>query len=179
MLPNDSSGSIWRVPKFLDGLTPSVVAADPSDEWYTPGSSALANWSVLKVATVECERGPRITDPVTGAHDDAPERERLELERARLTLARERLEAARDANRSVLPQDRLWSEDEAASYLRMSTRWLRDSIVPKVLLPGAGKRPTVRYEPDQVSAWAKAHSTHSVIDQPTPKPPTKKRRTRQ
>jgi hypothetical protein len=42
-----------------------------------------------------------------------------------------------------------------------------------------GRRPTIRYAPEEVRAWEKAHRTHSVIDQPTPTPPTKKRRTRQ
>ena len=58
--------------------------------------------------------------------------------------------------------DGLWTSKQAAAYLQMSARWLRDSSVPKVLLPGAGKRASVRYDPDEVKAWARHHLTHSV-----------------
>jgi hypothetical protein len=70
-----------------------------------------------------------------------------------------RLVAARDAR---LRDDRLWVEDEAAEYLRMSPRWLRDSTVPKVLLPGTGSRSSVRYDPAEVKAWARMHLTHTL-----------------
>jgi hypothetical protein len=89
----------------------------------------------------------------------------LRLERERLELERLRLEVAH--RQAALPNDRLWSEKDAATYLGMSTRWLRDSTVPKALLHGSGKgkRASVRYEPEEVRAWVKARKTHSVIDE--------------
>jgi hypothetical protein len=52
----------------------------------------------------------------------------------------------------------LWTQKQAASYLGVSARYLRDSTCPKLLLPGHGKagHPIVRYEPDEVRAWARA-----------------------
>ena len=56
----------------------------------------------------------------------------------------------------------LWKPARAAKYLGMSVRWLRNSSVPKVLVPGAGRRPSIRYAPEEVAAWARRHLTHSV-----------------
>jgi hypothetical protein len=110
------------------------------------------------------------------ARSDALERQRLEIERARFELERAKLEAARQQERE-LPTDRLWTEAEAARFLGMSARWLRDSTVPKATLPGKGKRPTIRYEPEEVRAWAKCQRTHSVIDIPNDPHSPKRRRT--
>lgn len=54
--------------------------------------------------------------------------------------------------------DRLWLGVEAAQYLRVSTKYLRKSSCPKVLLPSnePGGKPLVRYEPTAVVAWAEA-----------------------
>lgn len=54
------------------------------------------------------------------------------------------------------PGDRLWNQREAAAYLGLSTRYLRDSNCPKILLPGNGRRGQhiVRYSPADVRAWA-------------------------
>ena len=54
--------------------------------------------------------------------------------------------------------DRLWTQTEAADYLNVSARYLRDASCPKVLLPGngPGAQPLVRYMPDEVRAWARA-----------------------
>ena len=62
-----------------------------------------------------------------------------------------------------LPTDRLWTQLEAAYYLGVSARYLRDSDCPKVLLPGTGKKgqPLVRYEPAAVKSWAEAWRTRS------------------
>jgi hypothetical protein len=63
-----------------------------------------------------------------------------------------------------LPADRLWSQREAAYYLGVSARYLRDSDCPKVLLPGNGKagHPIVRYDPADVKAWASRWNTKNV-----------------
>src|SRR5438067_300091 len=61
------------------------------------------------------------------------------------------------------PPESLWSAHEAAAFLRMSERWLRNSTVPKIRLPGkTGSPRAVRYDPEEVRAWAKQHLTHSV-----------------
>ncbi len=55
-----------------------------------------------------------------------------------------------------LPFDRFWNQREAAYYLGVSARYLRESDCPKVLLPGNGKagQPIVQYDPADVKAWA-------------------------
>jgi hypothetical protein len=54
--------------------------------------------------------------------------------------------------------ERLWTQREAAAYLGVTPRYLRDSSCPKMLLPGNGKKhqPMVRYEPAEVKAWARS-----------------------
>jgi hypothetical protein len=54
--------------------------------------------------------------------------------------------------------ERLWTQREAATFLGVSTRYLRDSACPRVLLPGNGRKgqPLVRYEPSAVRAWKDA-----------------------
>ena len=56
--------------------------------------------------------------------------------------------------------DRLWTQKEAAAFLAVTPRYLRDSTCPKILLPGNGRKrqPLVRYDPDEVRGWA--HSRH-------------------
>lgn len=63
-----------------------------------------------------------------------------------------------------LPADRLWTQKEAARFLCVSARYLRDSDCPKVLLPGNGKagQPLVRYDPTDVKAWAERWNTKNV-----------------
>ena len=60
-----------------------------------------------------------------------------------------------------LATDRLWTQREAAYYLGVGVRYLRESSCPKVLLPGAGKKgkSLVRYEPAAVMAWKDAWGT--------------------
>lgn len=57
--------------------------------------------------------------------------------------------------------DRLWTQREAAAYLAVTTRYLRDSSCPKLLLPGCGAKhhPIVRYDPSEVRAWARTWHT--------------------
>lgn len=60
--------------------------------------------------------------------------------------------------------DRLWTQKEAAYFLGVSARYLRDSDCPKVLLPGNGKKgqSLVRYDPADVRAWAQRWNTRRV-----------------
>lgn len=64
------------------------------------------------------------------------------------------------ASATALP-DRLWTQPEAAAYLGVSARYLRESGCPKVLLPGNGPKgqPIVRYRPADVDAWVQAWHT--------------------
>lgn len=59
----------------------------------------------------------------------------------------------------------LWTQREAAAYLRVSARFLRDSSCPKVLLPGNGKRgyAVIRYDPKEVRAWADQRRTSRLV----------------
>jgi hypothetical protein len=65
----------------------------------------------------------------------------------------------RDVAEFTFSFDRLWTQPEAAAYLQVSERYLRDSTCPKVLLPGKGEtdRPLVRYEPAVVKEWYSSH----------------------
>jgi hypothetical protein len=54
----------------------------------------------------------------------------------------------------------LWTQKEAAEFLGVSPRYVRDSTIPKVLLTGNGpaRRPLVRYDPRAVERWCKLNS---------------------
>lgn len=60
------------------------------------------------------------------------------------------------------PNVGLWTQAQAADYLNVSIRYLRDSACPKVHLPGHGRRgrPLVRYNPKDVAAWAERWRTN-------------------
>lgn len=56
----------------------------------------------------------------------------------------------------------LWTQSQAAAYLAVSTRYLRDSSCPKHLLPGNGKgqkESVLRYKPEAVMKWVDAWGT--------------------
>jgi hypothetical protein len=57
---------------------------------------------------------------------------------------------------AALPDDRLWTQMEACTFLGVSPRYLRESACPKILLPGTGPKgqSIVRYAPADVKAWA-------------------------
>lgn len=65
-----------------------------------------------------------------------------------------------------LSADRLWTQAEAAKFLAVTPRYLRDSSCPKTLLPGNGTRgqPLVRYDPNEVRAWARSWHTGSAVE---------------
>jgi len=56
---------------------------------------------------------------------------------------------------------RLLTPKEAASKLRVSVGYLRNSDAPKVLLPTQGKRAIVRYWEDEIEAWAEKWTVRS------------------
>lgn len=65
------------------------------------------------------------------------------------------------AEREPIDEARLWTQREAAAFLGVTPRYLRDSTCPKLLLPGNGPKgqPLVRYEPAEVRAWARSWHT--------------------
>jgi len=69
------------------------------------------------------------------------------------------LATASAADRAPLMADHFWTQAEAAYFLGVSPRYLRESSCPKTLLPGGGDKPLVRYDPAVVKAWAFARST--------------------
>lgn len=66
------------------------------------------------------------------------------------------MQQTRTVHALSLPDDRLWNQREAAQYLGVSVRYLRESTCPKLLLPGNGPKGhhVVRYLPAEVRAWA-------------------------
>lgn len=60
----------------------------------------------------------------------------------------------------------LWTQREAASYLSVTPRYLRESSCPKILLPGNGTKgyPVVRYDPSEVRAWSRAWHTDNRVE---------------
>lgn len=60
--------------------------------------------------------------------------------------------AADAANAS---HESLWTIEQAAAYLEVSPRYLRDTDCPRVRLPGHGVRrqAVIRYIPSVVRAW--------------------------
>jgi hypothetical protein len=60
----------------------------------------------------------------------------------------------------------LWTQEEAATYLNVSTRYLRDSACPKTALPGNGEKgeSLIRYKPEDVIRWADSWRTRPVIN---------------
>lgn len=66
--------------------------------------------------------------------------------------------------RSLSVNKSLWTQRQAAAYLGVSQRYLRDSSCPKLLLPGNGPKgqPVVRYDPAQVGAWVAGWRTSGV-----------------
>ncbi len=64
----------------------------------------------------------------------------------------------------------LWTKRELAEYLGVTVRAVERMPVPRVTLPGRGKKPIVRYDPAQVRAWIDARRSR-----PLAKPNTLKR----
>ncbi len=54
-----------------------------------------------------------------------------------------------------------WTQRQAAVYLNVSARYLRDSDCPKIQLPGNGpkRQSIIRYKPAEVIAWAESWGT--------------------
>jgi hypothetical protein len=63
----------------------------------------------------------------------------------------------------------LWTQEEAAAYLSVSTRYLRDSACPKIALPGNGTKGAslIRYKPEDVIQWGDNWATRPLTSSPT------------
>lgn len=75
------------------------------------------------------------------------------------------------ALRAVTPapdDDMLLKQKEAAAVLRVSVSYLRASDCPKVLLPGRGARPLVRYRRRELLAWAEHWTARRTTPEPDP-----------
>ena len=57
----------------------------------------------------------------------------------------------------------LWTQRQAAAFLAVTTRYLRESSCPKILLPGNGPKgqAIVRYDPEEVRSWVRAWHTEN------------------
>lgn len=58
--------------------------------------------------------------------------------------------------------DELLTQRQAAGFLKVSISYLRASDCPKVLLPGRGRRPLVRYRRSDLVAWAARWTTPAL-----------------
>lgn len=59
--------------------------------------------------------------------------------------------------------ERLWTKADVARYLHVNVRTVERLAIPRVHLPATGRRPIVRFRPEQVRAWAEAKSTRAVV----------------
>lgn len=58
--------------------------------------------------------------------------------------------------------ERLWTKRELAAYLGVGLRTLARMPVPRVTLPGTGRRAMVRFDPVQVRAWLDAQRSRPL-----------------
>jgi hypothetical protein len=62
----------------------------------------------------------------------------------------------------VTRDDRLWTKRELAAFLGVGVRTLQRMAVPRVQLPTTGRRPIVRYDPEQVKDWLNTKRTRAL-----------------
>lgn len=56
----------------------------------------------------------------------------------------------------------LWTKHELAAFLGVDVRTVENMPVPRVELPGRGKKPIVRFDPVQVRAWLDAKRSRPI-----------------
>jgi hypothetical protein len=68
---------------------------------------------------------------------------------------------ASDAKTAEPYREPLWTQKQAAAFLRVSVRYLRSTGCPRVALPGNGLRGrrVVRYDPGAVKNWAQSNGS--------------------
>jgi hypothetical protein len=55
--------------------------------------------------------------------------------------------------------ERLWTKREVADYLGVNVRTVERLRIPRVSIQVTGKRPVVRFDPQQVFEWVDARRT--------------------
>jgi hypothetical protein len=62
-------------------------------------------------------------------------------------------------------REQYWTQRDAAAFLGVSTRYLRNTACPKLVLPSTREhgRPTVRYVPEDVRAWAESFRSQRSV----------------
>lgn len=60
------------------------------------------------------------------------------------------------------PREPLWTKRELAEYLGVAVRAVERMPIPRVTLPGRGRKPIVRYDPAQVRAWIDARRSRPM-----------------
>jgi hypothetical protein len=63
----------------------------------------------------------------------------------------------------MMPDESLWTKRQLADYLGVTVRAAQRMPIPRVTLPGRGKKPIVRYDPEQVRAWLDARRSRPVV----------------
>lgn len=59
----------------------------------------------------------------------------------------------------VTDDEQLWTKHDVAKYLNLEVRAVERMPIPRLHLPGTGKKPIVRFDRDQVKAWIEAWRT--------------------
>lgn len=58
--------------------------------------------------------------------------------------------------------DVLWTRQDVAKALSVNVRTVATLRIPRITLPGRGKKPIVRYDPAEVQRFIDAHSSKKL-----------------
>jgi hypothetical protein len=56
----------------------------------------------------------------------------------------------------------LWTKKDVAKFLAVNVRTVERMAIPRVPLPGTGRKPIVRYDPAQVRDWWDAYRSRKL-----------------
>lgn len=69
----------------------------------------------------------------------------------------------RAANAPESTEGGLWTKHDVAAFLNVDVRSVERMPIPRVHLPGSGRRPIVRFDPEQVKAWIESKRTRPFV----------------
>jgi hypothetical protein len=70
---------------------------------------------------------------------------------------------ASERPKKVGEHEPLWTRQDVARLLNVDVRAIDRMPIPRVTLPGRGKKPIVRYDPEQVRAWLDARRSRPIV----------------
>lgn len=53
----------------------------------------------------------------------------------------------------------LWTKHDVAAFLGVTVRTVESMAIPRVRMPATGRKPIVRFDPDEVRAWVESFRT--------------------